>query len=72
MVALIRHRSLVRTDQTKAFFSSLSIHYNIGAKAYSAQNREEDRASKGKGGYGEKIGEERAEEVGGGDRREEA
>jgi len=51
---------------------SLSIHYNIGAKAYSAQNREEDRASKGKGGYGEKIGEERAEEVGGGDRREEA
>ena len=52
--------------------TSLSIHYNIGAKAYSAQNREEDRASKGKGGYGEKIGEERAEEVGGGDRREEA
>ena len=27
-----------------------------GAKANSAQNREEVRASKGKGGYGEKLG----------------
>ena len=40
-----------------SFFSQ--IHYHKRAKANSAQKREEDRASKGEGGYGEKTGEER-------------
>jgi hypothetical protein len=49
------------------------IHYQKGAKANNAQEREKDRAAKGKeGGYWEDVGEGRADEGGGRENREEA
>ncbi len=50
-------------DRNKVDFNDIytPIHNHIGAKANSAQKREEDRASKREGGYGEKTGEERGQ-----------
>ena len=54
-------------------FSIIGIHYQKGAEANNAQEREKDRASKGEeGGYREDVGDWMADEGGGRERREEA